>query len=66
MNVRERLRLHIRREYGTQNAFAEYHEVTGAYVSKVLGGEGTVPDAWLDEIGYEKEIIRKVIYRKKK
>lgn len=53
VDIRDVVRKHITKKYGTQRAAAKAWNVTPNYVSMVLNGSRVMPDFMANEAGYE-------------
>lgn len=53
IDIREVVRTHIVKKYGTQAAAAKAWGFTPGYVSRVLAGDKVMPDIMANDAGYE-------------
>lgn len=53
IDIREVVRAHIKKVYGTQRHAAEHWGKSQAYISAVLSGEKMMPDYMANDAGYQ-------------
>ena len=55
---------HLIRNHRSQAKAARFFDVSDSFMSAVLRGKKSPTKAMLENIGYEREVIKTVIYRK--